>query len=230
MHIQAVAFDMDGLLFDTERLAVESWLEAGRQLGVPIERDIVLLTLGLDRDGTRRVFEQQYGTAYDYDRIREVRLACCYDSIERHGMPLKPGVRTLLDFLDARGVRYALATSTNQERAERYLRSANLETRFHAVVCGDMVAAGKPAPDIYQAACAQLQVEPCRCAAFEDAPAGIVSAYRAGCLPVMVPDLVQPDEQTAALLYARFDRLDEAIRLWDDAPQDKPRDKGIGIP
>lgn len=218
MRIQAVAFDMDGLLFDTERLAIDSWLEVGRQLDLPIEREIVLLTLGLDRTGTRRVFEQHYGTQFDYDRIRELRLACCYESIERQGMPLKPGVRTLLDFLDTRGVRYALATSSDRERAGRYLRSAGLDGRFAGVVCGDMVSRGKPAPDIYRAACALLRVEPACCAAFEDAPAGILAAHRAGCLPVMIPDLVQPDEATAALLYARFDRLDEAVRLWSDAP------------
>lgn len=215
MQIQAVAFDMDGLLFDTERLALDAWAWAGEQIGLPIQRGIVMLTLGLDRYDTRRVFEEHYGPRDDYDHIRDLRVQYTKMVIERDGMPIRPGLMPLLDVLDARGIRYALATSTDRERAYYYLDRAGLSERFRYRVCGDMVRAGKPEPDIYSMAAQIMEVEPQRCIALEDAPLGILAAHRAGCLPVMVPDLVQPDAETAAMLYAKVDRLDQVIPLLD---------------
>lgn len=213
----SVAFDMDGLLFDTERLAIDSWLWAGRQVGIGIDRDIVLLTLGLDRGDTRRVFEEHYGTANDYDRIRALRIEYTKTSIERDGMPVKPGLGVLLDWLETHGVRFALATSTDRDRAGYYLDRAGLSARFVYRVCGDMVANGKPAPDIYLAAARLLGAQPGCCFALEDAPLGILAAHRAGCLPVMIPDLVEPDAATEALLYARRASLADVVPLLEDA-------------
>ena len=158
MQIQAVAFDMDGLLFDTERLALDAWVWAGEQIGLPIQRGIVMLTLGLDRYDTRRVFEEHYGKQDNYDHIRDLRVQYTKRVIERDGMPIRPGLMPLLDVLDARGIRYALATSTDRERAFYYLDQAGLSERFRYRVCGDMVRAGKPEPDIYSMAAQIMEV------------------------------------------------------------------------
>ena len=214
MHrIQAVAFDMDGLLFDTERLAAESWIAAGKTRGIPIGEEMALRTLGLDRHNTRRVFEELYGAGHDYDGIRAERLRYMFDRIERDGMPVKDGVRELLDFLDAARIPYTLATSTERSRAGRYLESAGLAGRFRYRVCGDMVTRGKPEPDIYLQAAKLLGVRPQDALALEDAPLGVEAARRAEMPVVMVPDLVQPDGETRRKTLAVVQSLRDVIPL-----------------
>ena len=215
-RIRGVAFDMDGLLFDTERLAVEGWIRTGEKLGIPIREDAALMTLGLNRDDTRRVFESLYGTGHDYDLIRAERLRYTEEKIRREGVPVKKGVRELLDYLDGNGIPYTLATSTDRGRAGRFLDGAGLSGRFRLRVCGDMVPRGKPEPDIYLAAAGLLGLPPEQTLALEDAPLGVEAAWRAGMPVVMVPDLVPADPVTAERALLVAESLEEVIPLLRD--------------
>ena len=133
--------------------------------------------------------------------------------IDLHGVDLKPGIRELLDFLDEKGIPAAITTSSPIERVQRYLGPHGLIDRFRRLCSGAEVAHGKPEPDIYLYGAACLGVDPENCIAVEDSPAGVLSAYRAGCMTVMVPDLDQPSEETRELLYAKADGLTDVIDL-----------------
>ena len=130
-------------------------------------------------------------------------------------MPVKPGLRPLLAFLRKNGYGMTVATSTDEEKTRYNLAKAGVEGYFAKIVCGDMVARGKPEPDIYLKACEVLGLAPAACMALEDSPAGILAAYRAGMRPVMVPDTVQPDAATEKLLYAKLPALDGVIGLLE---------------
>ena len=135
--------------------------------------------------------------------------------IARHGVQAKPGIRELLADLRSRGIRTSIATASPMERALRYLGSVGLAESFDQICCTYDVPNGKPAPDVYLYAAKQLGLAPETCLALEDSPTGVESAWRAGCLSVMVPDQDQPSDATKALLFAKADRLDQVIGLLE---------------
>ena len=136
-------------------------------------------------------------------------------------MEVKPGIRELLQYLKEHGIRTAIATSSPIERTVRYLSSVGLDKSFDELVSGYMVEMGKPEPDIYLYAAEKLGVKPSECMVLEDSPAGILAAHRAGCLPVMIPDQDEPDEDTKKLLFATVDRLDFVIGLLEQRKENK---------
>jgi DNA helicase-2/ATP-dependent DNA helicase PcrA len=143
----------------------------------------------------------------DYEAIRNYRKQLMEECIRQNGIDLKPGVRELLAFLKEHHIQSAIATATDMERTERYLKQIGLYGEFDRIVSASMVKEGKPAPDIYLYACEACGCLPEECMAVEDSPNGVLSAYRAGCRVVMVPDQTQPDEELQKLLYAKADSL-----------------------
>ena len=133
--------------------------------------------------------------------------------IAEHGVDLKPGIRELLIFLKENSISCAITSSSPMTNIQRHLASHNLLHLFDNLCSGYDVPNGKPAPDIYLHGADSLGLKSEECLALEDSPAGILSASRAGCLPVMIPDLDQPEEETIRLLYAKADSLLDVIDL-----------------
>ena len=155
-----------------------------------------------------------FGPGADYMQLRSKRIELMDSFVEEHGVELKPGIFELMDFLEEKGIPAAITSSSPIPRIRKFLSPYGLDSRFAALCSGRDVPKGKPAPDIYLAGARALNLPPENCLALEDAPAGIESAFRAGCLAVMVPDLDPPDEKTRAMLYASADRLRDIPSLW----------------
>ena len=215
--IRGVVFDMDGLMFNTERIGVDGWLRAGEVLGYEIPESLIIETLGVNFLDTRRIIEAGLPASFPYDRAFSMHLDYLDAYFAEKGAPIKPGLLPLLDFLEARGIKRAIASSSPRARVVAYLENAGLSRRFDALVCGDMIERGKPAPDIYLRACAELSLPPASCVALEDAPAGIRSAAEAGMTPVMIPDLVAPDAFSIENARAILPDLDAARIYLSDA-------------
>ena len=215
MHFKGIVFDMDGLMFDTERLAIEGWLHAGRQSGWPITRELIIGTIGFNTERTRSYYAEQLGPNFDYDQVSRMARERVQSLIEADGLPMKPGLQELLIYFKGRDCKIALATSTRIGRARQNLERAGIIRYFDALVGGDMVARSKPEPDIYLEACRRLGLPPGDCLAFEDSPAGIRSATSAGMSAIMVPDIIRPDAGIRALILAELNQLDEAIDLLE---------------
>ena len=211
--IKAVIFDMDGLMTDTERLFVDIWCQIMRERGEPEYREVLKYCIGLDHATTRKYIDETLGSDFPYMEIlQEVSIrsrAYC----EEKGVPVKPGLYELLDFLDSKKIPYAVATSTKLDRAKWRLRNIGVLDRLSGLVTGDMVGKGKPNPDIFLKAAELMGENPENCMVLEDSPHGILAAFRAGCMPVMIPDLKQPDEETKARLYALLDSLYDVPKL-----------------
>lgn len=214
--IKGIIFDMDGLMFDTERLVIKAWDFAGKQMGCSITKDIVIKTLGLNTENTRRVFIEHLGNNFDFYVFRKIRVDYMTDYIDKNGIPIKTGLIELLDFLKSNHYKMTVATSTEKEKTEYYFKKANISYYFDDIVCGDMIERGKPEPDIYLKASKIIGVAPNECLALEDSPIGILSAYRAKMKPVMIPDLVKPNEETNKLLYAKLPTLFDVIELLNN--------------
>jgi HAD superfamily hydrolase (TIGR01509 family) len=215
MGIKAVVFDMDGLMFDTERVAAEGMLEALRAQGFEADERLLEKLLGVNTGDTLRILGAHYGGRLDPERALFDMDAYLETYTTARGTPVKPGLIALLDALDARRLPRAIASSSPMRRILRNIASADLAGRFDAVVSGDDVSRGKPEPDIFLAAARALGVAPEYCMALEDSPSGVEAAKRAGMKTVMVPDLRAPDARDRAGLFALVPSLFEAIPLLD---------------
>ena len=211
--IRGVLFDMDGLILDTERLYTRFWQEAARALGYPMNRDQALGMRSLNRDTAKKQMESYFGPETDYEAIRELRIRLMDAFIAENGVEAKPGIYELLDALDEHGIPAAVTTSSSLERARDNLTKLNIFSRFARICQGSDVPTCKPEPEIYLYGAASLGLPPENCLALEDSPAGILSACRAGCMPIMVPDQDQPDETTRRNLFAKADSLADVISL-----------------
>ena len=213
--ICGVLFDMDGLVLDSEILYTRFWREAAACFGYEMTFEQALTMRGLGGQAGEAMLRRHFGPSVDYLLLRNKRIELMEAYVDAHGVDLKPGIRELLDYLDRRGIPAAITSSSPIPRIRKYLAFHSLDARFRALCSGRDVPNGKPAPDIYLHGAASLGLDPKNCLALEDAPAGILSASRARCLPVMVPDQDQPTDETAALLYAKADSLSDIIPLLE---------------
>ena len=133
--------------------------------------------------------------------------------IKIFGVELKEGAAEIIDYLQSRGIKTALATASPLKRAADYLKQYGIFDKFDAVVSGAGVARSKPASDIYLKAADELGLPPWECMAVEDSPTGILSAHDAGCLTVMIPDLTPPDDETLRLTDCVLKKLTDIRRI-----------------
>ena len=212
--IRGVLFDMDGLVVDTEKLYSRFWREACGFYGYTMSYEQSLKMRGLGGQAGENMLHSFFGAEADYLQLRNKRIELMDAFVDRHGVELKPGIFELMDFLDEKGIPAAITSSSPIPRIRKFLAPHGLDTRFRALCSGRDVPRGKPAPDIYLAGAAALGLPAENCLALEDAPAGVESAFRAGCLTAMVPDLDPPTDAVKAMLYAQADSLADIPQLW----------------
>lgn len=213
--IKGVLFDMDGLVLDTEKLYTRFWMEAANALGYPMTRQQALGLRSLSGTFGAQKMQSYFDQPVDYEKVKQKRIELMDAFIAREGVETKPGIRMLLTYLRENGIKTAIATSSPLERTESYLKSVGLKDAFDELISGYMVKRGKPEPDIYLFAAEKLGLAPGECFALEDSPSGILSAYRAGCYPVMIPDQDEPTAETEQYLFAKVKSLDRVPLLFD---------------
>ncbi len=208
-NIQAVLFDMDGTLIDTEKYYRIFWPKALAEFGYTMTDEQALAMRSLGRPFAPAKLKEWFGEELDYPAVRQRRKELMEACLDKEGIVCRPGAREALAFLRKKGIITAIATATDLERAEKYLQKTGLLPYFDEIISASMVKEGKPSPDIYLYACEKMGLLPENCLAVEDSPNGVVSAYRAGCRVVMVPDQTQPDEELKKYLYACIPSLEE---------------------
>ena len=201
MQYQAVVFDMDGVIFDTERLVIEFWKEVAKKHNIPNVEHTCIQCLGTNRVRTREIFLENYGADFPFDPYRTEVTELFNTHYKGVPLPTKPGVRELLSYLQAQDIKVGLASSTAQHLVRDEIGTAGLLPYFQTLVCGDMVEHSKPAPDIFLKACEILNADPTKSIAIEDSFNGIRSAHCAGMTPIMVPDQVQPTDEIRTLAF-----------------------------
>lgn len=200
LMIKGAIFDMDGLMFDSERIVYESWQKLMDEGGYSYSLDVFKQTIGLRTDATQKLYTAMYGTAFNYDMYRDKARQMFLDRVSKEGVPVKKGLFELLEYLENSGIKTAVATSTSSKTAVKTLKMANAYSHFNEFVCGDEVTHSKPHPQIFLTAAQKLGVAPCECVAFEDSINGIKSAHAAGTMPVMVPDYLEPTDEIRPML------------------------------
>ncbi len=211
--ILGVLFDMDGVVLDTEKLYARFWAEAAHALGYPMTYEQALGMRSLNSAAGQAKLESYFGPGVSREKMRDKRVELMDAFVAENGIDPKAGIHELLDTLKERGIRTAIATSSPMPRAIAYLSRLGLLEKFDCICSGHDVKQGKPAPDIYLHAAASIGLPPENCLAIEDSPAGIESAFRAGCMPVLVPDLDGSTDEMRKILFAESDSLLELLHL-----------------
>lgn len=194
----AVLFDMDGLMLDTEPLYQRAWEMAGAELGVHISDELYLSCIGQRPSDNMRCLRQAFGKAFNAEDFWQRRSDYWRQIVAAEGIPHKEGLSALLDTLAQAAIPIAIATSNDRATALFSLQHAQLEHCYQALITGDQVKHGKPAPDIFLAAAAALQAVPEQCWVLEDAYHGIRAGYQAGAQTIWIPDLLPPNAQVLA--------------------------------
>jgi HAD superfamily hydrolase (TIGR01509 family) len=213
--IRAAIFDMDGLLFDTERLCCDAWRAVASAAGYAMEDELFFRCVGRNNRDTKGIVLDALGPEFPYDDFNRDAKAWMQARMAENGPPEKPGIRRLFDFLKSSNMPIALATSTSEKSARWMIERAGLSSYFTAFAFGSEVERGKPEPDIFLLARDRIGAatevrRSDECAVFEDSPAGLRAAAAAGMKPVFVKDMVTPPAEVLALVWKEIRSLDQA--------------------
>jgi HAD superfamily hydrolase (TIGR01509 family) len=215
----AVIFDMDGLLFDTEALYQEAILLTAAEHGHEVAPAFFLRTVGLPWAQCRALLLSHFGEAFPVEQFQAAWVRNFWVFADTR-LALKPGALELLDALDEVGLPRAIATSSSRRTVERHLTAHDLMGRFDEIVGHGDYETGKPAPDPFLTAAKRLGVAPALCLALEDSHSGVRSAFAAGMMTVMVPDLLEPTEEIRNLCTSVVADLHAVRRLILDRSED----------
>ena len=207
---RAVLFDMDGVIFDSERVQMACWQAVGDRMGLGDMTQVYHSCVGVTVPVAGEILTAAYGPAFSWRAFRAESTALYLERYGEGGLPLKPGARELLAALRALGVPLALASSTPGELVRRFLGAAGLLEQFDVLVTGDQISRSKPDPEIFLTACARLRATPGESWVIEDSYNGVRAAHAGGFHTLMVPDLLPPDREMEELSEAILPSLLEA--------------------
>lgn len=213
-EIQAIIFDMDGVLIDSERVITLCWLKVAQEMNIEDIDTAIINCVGLNRADTKDYFLLKYGQDFPYTEFNEKVSTVWREMIEKEGLLLKPYAREILSYFSMEKVPIGLASSSRYHSVINHMKNLDLLQYFDIVIGGDMVEHSKPNPEIYVKACEMIGYQPEKCLAIEDSPNGIRAAYDAGMQPVMIPDLLQPSEDIKKLLYRQYETLEDLYTEW----------------
>lgn len=204
---KAVVFDMDGVIFDSERLVLECWEKIAEEYGLVGMKEAFIPCIGTNSTMTKEIVLNYYGADFPYDEFRNKSSLLFHEIVDRGELPVKKGVRELFDYLKKCQVPMAVASSTRLQAVTHELKQAGLYDYFQVVMGGDQLKKSKPEPDIYLMTCEKLGISPSDAYAIEDSYNGIRSSYSAGMRPVMVPDMLSPTEEVYSKSVAVLEDL-----------------------
>ncbi len=195
---EAVIFDMDGLMFDTEKISHEGFVKGFGKIGCEFPTELSQALQGSNMTALERMVDEYYERPIPLDKVMRVRRKYFDDYIRKHGLPVKPGLSELLDFLASEHIGTAIASSNDRDKIDRNLRLAGLEDYFNTIISGEDIVESKPDPEIFLKAAGELGVAPENCLVLEDTPRGAEAAEAAGIPVILVPDMISPDGEAAS--------------------------------
>lgn len=211
--IKGVVFDMDGLMFDTERLTYQIINQVMTEQGYEYSLDFYKQTVGKRSVDVVSMYKEKFGDDFDYQAMKVGNMEIFWDYTAKNGVPAKKGLFQLLDYLKENNIKIALATSTTSKSATEILKRGKVIDYFDVLMCADSVKNGKPDPEVFLKACEKLGLQPQECMGLEDSFNGIISSSEAGLVTVMIPDMIPPTEEISNRCYKVCKDLTEIIEI-----------------
>ncbi len=205
---KTVIFDMDGVLFDTEKIYLDVWTKVFEKYGYRMTKEVYCKVIATGRENVKKVFKDEFGDNIPIEKMYKEKDKALSEELKKK-IPIKDGAYELLKYLKAKKYKLALATSASKERMEKQLNQSNFNNIFDEVVCRDEVEKIKPNPEIFLKAASKLNVSPEECIVIEDSSAGIEAAYKGNMTPLHVVDLKEADEKIKKYSYKSFNNLYE---------------------
>lgn len=212
----AVVFDMDGVIFDSERAIMNCWIEVASKWGLESMKENFHACIGVNIQKTKEIMLAAYGDSFPFEEFDKEASALFHETYDGGRLPVKKGVRVLLDYLRRSGKKIALASSTKKKSVINRLSEAEILEYFDEIITGDMVAHSKPHPEIYLFACEKIGVEPKDAYAIEDSYNGVRSASSGGLRTIMVPDLLPSNNEMKELAEIVLDDLEEVVKYLNE--------------
>ncbi|WP_297420695.1 HAD family phosphatase [Clostridium sp.] len=209
--IDAVIFDMDGVLIDSERISFNCYQEIFKGYKYEIDELFYLKIIGRNIIGIKKLMEDEYGEDFPFEEIYKKKSQLATEVTNKNGVIIKPGVHGIMDYLKKENYKIAVATSTRRERALELLEKAKIKEKVNFVVGGDEVEHSKPDPEIFLKASKGLNVEPENCMVIEDSDAGIIAAHAAKMTGIHVPDMKQLEGENRQLAFKVCKSLNEVM-------------------
>ncbi|MCR0204267.1 HAD family phosphatase [[Clostridium] innocuum] len=210
---EAVIFDMDGTLFDTETISMKAWKRVGEKLHLPTSDTFILSLIGRTRKDQQVIFDTYMPKGWPQEEACRLHTLYKKEEKQQNGVPLMGDVKGLLEMVKNKGYRIAMATSASAEDVEFNLHHAGIAPYFEIIVNEEMISQGKPAPDVYLKTAEMLGVQPQKCLVVEDSLNGVRSAYRANTNVVMIPDKVSPTKEIETMCDYILNSLDELKKM-----------------
>ena len=211
-QIEAVIFDMDGLMFSTEELWFKSVRILNRDYGYKVPMELIFLCAGLRDDKTNQKIQEYMGEDFDINEFRRLSKSIINEDISKNGIKIKPGLFELLDYLVKNDIKMAIASSSKLDAIKRTFATANISLEmFSNIVSGEMVVEPKPHPQVYKTSQELLGINPDNILVLEDSEVGVMSASAAGLKVIMIPDMKEPSIEVEKLAYKKLNNLNQVI-------------------
>ncbi len=215
-NVKLVIFDMDGLIFDTERLSYESWREAANKFNINFDLNLLYKLLGTNHESVRNTLNKEFANKINVDDYIMERNKIYLSKILNGEVEKKKGIEELLEYLTSKGIKKAVATSSNREVAYKLLKEAKIYDYYDYILCGDEVKKSKPDPEVFLTVANKLNVHTSKCIVLEDSEAGTIAANKAMMIPIIIPDLKEPSKEIEKLAFKKLDNLEEVVNVIEN--------------
>ncbi len=211
MEIKLVIFDMDGLMFDTEKIYFRAWSKIMSQYNYKFDFEVYKKLMARNSHDMEIILKGLYGNEFEFEEINQKRRKEADEIIEFEGINHKKGLTNLLDFLDQNQIKKIVATSSAREKALRYLKKADVLDRFDNIVCGSDVTKSKPNPEIFEKAAEVYKTRKENCIVLEDSENGVRAAYNGNMKCIFIPDLVQATDEIKQKITIELSSLNDVV-------------------
>jgi len=214
--IDAVIFDMDGVLIDSERISFKCFQEVFKEYNYEIDEPFYLKVIGRNFEGIKALMIEEYGDDFPFDIIYRKKADLAHEITNKNGVIVKPGVHELLDYLNQKKYKIAVASSTRKERVLELLEEAKIKDKVDYIIGGDQVENSKPNPEIFLKAAKGLDIKPENCMVIEDSDAGITAAHAAKMIGIHVPDMKFLEDENKQLAFKICRSLSEVKEYLEE--------------